>query len=188
MGILADRLNTMTFRVMSPDRTVRLYVTGGGLLHIEFSRGSLDGHTESSMSHELSAVFTRMLRGQAKKRRDILLESVSEVDDIDPDLPPAEPPEPNHVADTSRERFYREVRELTACGRSPRAAVTIRRVPVDLMEVKLRKGTLQRWSSEEVVAEIQAALADLGRDYHKRLDLLRRSLHDAAGRSEEPRV
>ena len=84
MGILADRLNTMTFRVMSPDQTVRLYVTGGGMLHIEFSRGSLDFHTEASMSHELSAAFTAMMRGQAKKRRDILLAAVSEIDDVDP--------------------------------------------------------------------------------------------------------
>lgn len=186
MGILADRLNTMTFRVMSPDHSVRLYMTGGGLLHIEFSRGSLDVHTEASMSHELSAAFTRMLRGQAKKRRDILFESVSEVDDIDPELPTAEPPPPLHAADRDGERFNRELRQLVATGRSPRSAVTIRRVPVDLMEVKLRKGTLQRWSGEEIVAEIQAALSNLGRDYHERLGALRRSLLD--GRIEEPRV
>lgn len=188
MGILADRLNTMTFRVMSPDQTVRLYVTGGGMLHIEFSRGSLDIHTEASMSHELSAAFTTMMRGQAKKRRDILLAAVSEIDDVDPELPPAEPPAPLHAADAARRRFHRELQQLAATGRSPRAAVTIRRVPVDLMEVKLRKGTLQRWSGEEVVAEIQAALADLGRDYHQRVNLLRRSMLTPTGRSEEPRI
>lgn len=185
MGILADRLNTMTVRVMSPDQTVRLYVTGGGQLHIEFAKGSLQHHTEASLSKQLSISFTRMMRGRKQKTEEILRAVLAETSTPEPDLAPAPPPPARDADDPANARFAAEQAQITGEGRSPRACVTVRRQPEDVMELRLRKGSLQRWNDEEVIAEIQAALVAMEKDYRKNLAALRQEVFATTHRAKE---
>lgn len=177
MGILADRLNTMTVRVMSPDATVRLYLTGGGQLHIEFAKGCLNEHTESSLATQLGHVFTKALRRQRHDMAKLVRETISEMD-VDEDdtfrgTSPTPPPAPR------ARRIEAAAASITALGRSPRSCVTIRRIPGEIMDVKVRKGTLQRFSGEEVTVEVHAALNAVSADHQRQLTQLRREIFDS---------
>ena len=164
MGILAERLNTMTVRVASPDDTVRLYLTGAGQLHVEFARGSLEQHTESSLSKQLSHVCTAALRKQRRQMSAAVREMVSAMDDDEDDRfakshrpPPAPAKEP----------------AITALGRSPRSLITMRRIPGDIFDVKVRKGTLERYNGEQLTVEFHGALSAATADYQRQLAELR---------------
>ena len=164
MGILAERLNTMTVRVASPDDTVRLYLTGGGALHIEFARGSLEQHTESSLSKQLSHVCTAALRRQRSQMAATVRDVVADLDTDEDD------------------RFTKERRTpppaskqpaITAQGRSPRSIVTVRRIPGDIFDVKVRKGTLERYNGDQLTVEFHGALSAASADYQRQLAELR---------------
>ncbi len=147
MDTLPEHFNTVTFKAVSPDDTVRLYLTGGGALHIEFVRDFLDRHTDSSLSKQLSHVCTSMLRKQRT----------------------AVPPEGGAVCDRpAQQRSMPPATaepSITALGRSPRAVVTARRIPGDIFDIKVRKGTLGRYNVEQLSVELHRALLEVSADY-----------------------
>ncbi|MGH8877464.1 MAG: hypothetical protein ACRD0P_09005 [Stackebrandtia sp.] len=162
MGILAERLNTMTVKVASPDDTVRLYLTGGGQLHIEFARGSLEQHTESSLSKQLSHVCTSALRRQRQRMSATVREVIEDIDTDEDDrfAKTRRPPSPKQPA-------------ITALGRSPRSLVSVRRIPGDIFDVRVRKGTLERYNGEQLTVEFHGALRAASADYQRQLAELR---------------
>ncbi|ADD40587.1 hypothetical protein [Stackebrandtia nassauensis] len=166
MGILADRLNTMTVRVTSPDDTVRLYLTGGDQLHLEFAKGSLDQHTETSLSKQLSHVCTAALR---KRRQTMAATARKLIVDMDAD-------EDDTFARRPRRPMARPAAAnlaITAKGRSPRSLITIRRIPGDIFDVKIRKGSLGRFNGDQLTVEFHGALRATAADYQRQLAELR---------------
>lgn len=168
MGNLADRLNTLTVRVASPDDTVRLYLSGANQLHVEFAKGSLEQHTEPSLSKQLSHVCTVALRRRQKTMTKTARKLMTEMD-VDEDQtfarrPPPRRPEtlrtPNRAA-------------ITAVGRSPRSLITVRRIPGDIFDVRIRKGTLGRFNGDQLMVEFHAALSAASADYQRQLAELR---------------
>lgn len=180
MGMFADRLNTMLVKVSSPDDTVRLYLTGGGQLHLEFASGSLERHSESSLSTQLSHVCTVALRRKARGMATVVRQVLDEVDVDEDDTFTGGAPAPPGRKTAVRRRLGEAAAGITAVGRSPRACVTARRIPGDIMDIKLRKGTLQRWSSEEVAVECYGALAAVAADHRRQLTELRRTILESA--------
>lgn len=165
MGTLADRLNTMTVRVTSPDDTVRLYLTGGDQLHLEFARGSLEQHTEPSLSKQLSHVCTTALRQRSQTMTATARRLMAEMD-VDEDRTFARnrrPPVRHRPSGPA----------ITAVGRSPRSLITVRRIPGDIFDVKIRKGTLGRFNGDQLTVEFHGALRAAAADYQRQLAELR---------------
>lgn len=160
MGTLADRLNTLTVRVASPDDTVRLYLTGGDQLHVEFAKGSLDQHTEPSLAKQLSHVCTTALRQRRQTMSTTARKMMSEMDvDEDQTFARRRPP-PRPVVNGPA---------ITAVGRGPRSLVTVRRIPGEIFDVRIRKGTLGRFNGDQLTVEFHGALRAAAADYQRQL-------------------
>lgn len=167
MGTLSDRLNTMSVKVVSPDETVRVAFTGGGHMHVEFSRGSLERHTEPSLSTQLSHVFTQTLRRRKREMSRMLRELVAEIDvDEDETFRAAEPASGAVVS--RREVTETALEQITAMGRSARGLVTAKMTPGNFLDVKVRKGCLELHSAQELRVEVLAAVAAVTADFRRR--------------------
>ncbi|WP_324800134.1 hypothetical protein [Stackebrandtia sp.] len=156
----------MTVRVCSPDDTVRLYLTGGGQLHLEFARGSLLEHTESSLSKQLSHVCTMAVRRRRQGMATAVREAIADMDSDEDDTFTRQPP-PTRAAPSEP--------PITALGRSPRSLVTVRRIPGAIFDIKVRKGTLARFNAEQVIAEFHEAFNAAATDYKRQAAALRKS-------------
>ncbi|MGH8882916.1 MAG: MFS transporter, partial [Stackebrandtia sp.] len=77
---------------------------------------------------------------------EVVRRTIADVDIDEDDTFPSPPPAATNHTDTA---LTEAAATITALGRSPRGGVTVRRIPGDIVEVKLRKGTLQRWSGAE---------------------------------------
>src|SRR5690606_23975745 len=156
MGTRSDRLNTMSVKVVSPDETVRVAFTGGGQMHVEFSQGSLERHTEPSLSQQLSHVFTQTLRRRKRELTRILHDLVTEIDVDEDDTFAGRQPtggpgvSPREVTETALE-------QITALGRSARGLITAKMTPGNFLDIKVRKGCLELHSAQELRVEVLAA-------------------------------
>ena len=157
MGTLAERLNTMAIRAASPDDSVRLYITGGGALHIEFVKDALERHTASTLSTQLSHVCTVAMR---QRHRQVLMASSGETD-----------PGAGEAEDSTHRPSFPDPEGpgITALGRSPEEVITVRRIPGGIFSVKVRKGTLGRYNAGQLTVELHRALLEASADYRLQL-------------------
>lgn len=63
---LAERMAALTVRATSPQRTVRVTLTGTGGVRVALRPGCLDGYTGSSLSAEVTDAVAAALRGHAQ--------------------------------------------------------------------------------------------------------------------------
>ncbi|MGH8793745.1 MAG: hypothetical protein ACRDXX_14020 [Stackebrandtia sp.] len=179
MGVLAERLNAISVKVMSPDRTARLHVDGDGE-RLEFAPGSLEQHTEQTLSQQLTALYTAALRRQRDALDTVVSDTLAEMSAAaDDESTPA--PRRGAARDAAAERFDRQAAALTAEGRSPRGDVAVRRHGDERVELTVRKGAVGRWSPEQLVAEVRGALSAADADYRRAYVWLRRELQNDDG-------
>lgn len=167
MGTLSDRLNTMSVKVVSPDETVRVAFTGGGQMHVEFSQGSLERHTEPSLSIQLSHVFTQTLRRRKSEMTRMLRDLVAEID-IDEDETFRDRETVRDPVVSRRELTETALEQITALGRSARGLVTATMTPGNFLDIKVRKGCLELHSAQELRVELLAAIAAVTADFRRR--------------------
>ncbi|ADD41192.1 hypothetical protein [Stackebrandtia nassauensis] len=179
MGTLADRLNTMSVKVVSPDETVRVAFTGGGQMHVEFSQGSLERHNEASLSRQLSHVFTQTLRRRKRDMARMLRDLVAEID-VDEDETFSGGGAARDPVVSHRELMETALEQITALGRSRRGLVTARLTPGDFMDVHVRKGCLDLHSAQELRVEVLAAVAAVTADFRRQAA---EQTNDGSGRS-----
>ena len=163
MGIIADRRNAMTIKVVSPDGRV-----GGkcgkdrNLTSLEFRPGSYARYTEEELEHQLAAVLKLLAEGYEKAWEQILIEAGRR---------PIR--HPSQVDQEVWKKYLTELPKITVVGAGPEKNIRFKTMGRVDYKCRLADGVINRIPEHEFAAQAVAASADLMRKFHFEMMLLK---------------
>jgi hypothetical protein len=154
MGLVRDRLATLSIDAQSPDGTINVSLSRAGGIKVALGQRIADQHTEESFEEQLEEALMAVLAGYEEATELIRSEARG-------GNPPADAASP---FGKRRDAVKTAVEELQVKVTSPRGFVAIEWVGRDDIVVALRAGTLHKLDNEALTQEINSTIKMLGRE------------------------
>lgn len=165
MGRLADKLDALTVRALSPDRQIQGELRQRTKIDISFAaEGSYyEYKSEQSIAAQLSAVLNALIIGRHEGFR----AAVREVTDLTLD---------DHPHWDARRRRFREERDNAPLeGQSASGWLKVTSVGLRDAKATVAPGAFEELDASGFLAEVQSAIADLWKDQAMAMSYLRRT-------------
>lgn len=161
MGIVADRLKALTIRVTSPDANIQGKLNGRDV-RIQFRPDTYRDYDDPRLAHQLSRLLTLMATGYRRGHRQIMdeveLTSVTNPDD---------------ARSEAQRRYLEEVARLVVVGATSSGLVRVKSTGMRNWECRIADGTIAYLTENDFVAETEAAIQVLLRNYRREITFLK---------------
>ncbi|ADD39829.1 hypothetical protein [Stackebrandtia nassauensis] len=161
MGILAERLDSLSIETSSPDGQITGVFRPTSALSVHFRDGGYRGYTERGLERQLAALVASAWARYWRARQAAVAEATGE---------PAVPHQPWDTAG----RRYRAERDRTRCeGMSAGHRVHVSHTGLRDWNVVVRDGTLSTLDEFGFAAELESGFTAAMRDHRHKLMMLR---------------
>jgi hypothetical protein len=172
MGEVADRLESVTVTVSSPDGNIEAHVVGGQPRSLTVRAGAYQRYSESDLAHQLARTAALLFVGRDR-----------EVQQIMEDAGLHRARQPSEATDEAQRRYLSALPHIYATGQGPRGLVRLEATGLVQWHCDIAEGTLRQLSESEFVAEVMGAARDLLQNHRYETALLRNE-HFGSGRAE----
>lgn len=166
MPNIRDRLNAMAIQVLTPDGNVLCKLTGKNAFDLKFRSDSFYNYRAASLNRQLSAAITQLYVSYGEERRGILMEAGFSFYD----------PEKPHWNKRTRE-FNSKRDGLTYEGRSLSGSVLVTSSGWRQFNVSIDDSSLEQMETDDFVAEVKEAMADLYIDHRIAERMIKREVY-----------
>jgi hypothetical protein len=175
VGEVADRLESLTVTVSSPDGNIEAQVIGGQPRSLTFRADAYQQYTEPTLAHQLARIATLLFVGRDREVRQII-----------EDAGLHRVRQPSEAADEAQRRYLEEIRQIHAIGMGPRELVRFEATGMLDWRCDIADGTLRYLSEPEFIGEVMGAAQAL-LQHHRYETALLRNEHFGSGRAEATR-
>ncbi|MEV0647860.1 hypothetical protein AB0I28_21595 [Phytomonospora sp. NPDC050363] len=166
-----EKLDRLTIRATSPDRSVRAVLDMSGT-RLEFGPRGTRGHSERSLGEQVSAALEASQHGYQRAMAMLLEQAAPPGSREKQDV---RAPEPRSV----EARYRARLGGIDVQTRSPRGCVKVRRTGTTGVEVEIRPNTLghRQFSDADLLAEINAAVGSADEQYTVKFEVAKADKH-----------
>jgi hypothetical protein len=167
MGVMADRLDSMVVRAVSPDRKIEATVVSRDQVSLRFGAGTYRRYDERTLEHQLARLATLVWVEYRRGYFQALSEATGETIRGD------EPEE-----DLQRRRFRQAQAEMVVRGVSAGGLIEVESTGLAQWRVTLERGITRRLTEEQFLSEARGAVAALLADYYMKMVSLKDEFYD----------